>query len=250
MISASSHTESHRSDAPAAAGHLGATAILDLAHPTLRSLVDAKGWQGLPARERIGAIYDYVRNEIPFGYNRADDIAASRVLADGYGQCNTKTTLLMALLRIAGIPCRFHGATIDKRLQKGLVTGLFYSLAPQSIFHSWAEVWFEGRWTALEGVILDQRYLTGLRARIPAGTRSLVGFGVGTDDVTNPPVAWRGADTFIQIKGVNQDLGIFADPDSFYAKHGRNLVGIKGLLYEFVVRHLMNRTVATIRQTS
>ncbi len=40
--------------------------------------------------DRIGAAYDFVRNEILFGYNRTDAIPATEVLADGYGQCNTK----------------------------------------------------------------------------------------------------------------------------------------------------------------
>lgn len=234
-------------DAPDAARHLGATALLDYAHPALRTLVDGKGWRRLPERERIGAVYAFVRDDIPFGYNATDTLAASRVLADGYGQCNTKTTLLMALLRAADIPCRFHGATIDKRLQKGIVSGPFYWLAPRHIIHSWAEVFFAGRWTALEGVILDRRYLAGLRATLPADTGRLIGYGVGIDDLANPPIDWTGADTFIQIKGVDRDVGVCDDPDSFYARHGHTLTGLKAALYRTIVRHLMNRRVAAIR---
>lgn len=40
-----------------------------------------------------------------------------------YGQCNTKGTLFMALAA-CGIPCRVHGFTIDKKLQKGAMTAL------------------------------------------------------------------------------------------------------------------------------
>ena len=39
-------------------------------------------------------------------------------MADGTGQCNTKSTLLMALLRAVGIPWRFHGFAISKPLWK------------------------------------------------------------------------------------------------------------------------------------
>jgi transglutaminase-like putative cysteine protease len=67
-------------------------------------------------------VYDFVRNEIAFGYNAGDELPASAVLADGIGQCNTKATLLMALMRAVGIACRFHGFTIDKPLQKGAIT--------------------------------------------------------------------------------------------------------------------------------
>ena len=75
------------------------TALLDFHHPALEALIRARGWRALPEFERIGAIYDFVRDEIPFGYNLTDDLPASQVLADGIGQCNTKGTLLMALLR-------------------------------------------------------------------------------------------------------------------------------------------------------
>ena len=45
----------------------------------------------LPMVQRIGAVYDFVRNEIAFCYNEADDLPASRVraaaakLAEGIG---------------------------------------------------------------------------------------------------------------------------------------------------------------------
>lgn len=226
--------------------YLRRTALLDFDHPSLQALIDERGWTGLAERQRIGSIYDFVRDEIAFGYNASDDIPASAVLADGYGQCNTKTTLLMALLRGTGVGCRLHGATIHKRLQKGVVKGLFYRLAPRSIIHSWAEVRVEGRWVGLEGVIVDASYLDGLRSRVHTGGPFL-GYGVGTDDLSDPPIAWRGTDTAIQATGVNRDLGAFDDPDTFYDAHAANLRGFKGLLFRSVVRHRMNRTVTSIR---
>ncbi len=249
MIAARANS-SEADERPDIRRHLETTRMLDFNTEAIRALVSKQGWQQLPERERVGAIYGFVRDRIPFGYNAGDGLPSSHVLSDGYGQCNTKTTLLMSLLRACGIPCRFHGATIDKRLQKGVVTGLFYALAPRDIIHSWAEVWFEGRWTTLEGVILDQRYLEGLRCMLPPGTKRLVGYGVGIDDVIKPPIEWNGADTFIQIEGVNRDLGTFDDPDAFYAVAGQNLSGIRGVVYTYFVRHLMNRRVKRIRANS
>lgn len=135
------------------------TALLDFTHPAIEGLVAARGWGALSEYERIGAVYDFVRDEIAFGYNESDDLPASRVLADGIGQCNTKGTLLMALLRAVGIPCRFHGFTIDKALQKGAITGVAYLLAPRQ-HHPQL-----GR-----GVV---RRSMGEPARAPAGIRRL-----------------------------------------------------------------------------
>lgn len=223
------------------------TTLLDFEHPSLQGLIRERGWMTLPDKERIGAIYDFVRNEVGFGYNLADDLPASQVLADGIGQCNTKGTLFMALLRGAGIPCRFHGFTIDKALQKGAITGVAYLLAPRSIIHSWVEVWFDDRWVELEGFILDQDYLGKLQERFGDRDGAFCGFGAATPDLMNPGVEWTGGNTYIQKDGINHDFGVFDDPDSFYAKHGANLSGAKKWLFQGLIRHWMNRNVARIR---
>jgi hypothetical protein len=228
---------------------LRSTGLLDLSDPSIQRLVEDRQWNTLAVPERIGAVYDYVRNEIEFGYNVDDDVPASKVLTDGYGQCNTKATLLMALLRAVDVPCRFHAATIHKRLQRGVATGLSYRLAPDRILHSWVEVLLDNRWTRLEGVILDERYLAGLREHLDQRSGPLLGYGAGTNDLADPPVEWNGCDTEIQMTGVDSDLGIHDDPDTFYAANGTNLSGVRGALYRRVVRHRMNRTVAAIRAT-
>ncbi|MDP3713738.1 MAG: transglutaminase family protein [Mycobacteriales bacterium] len=227
--------------------YLRPTRLLDHQHPALRALAERRGWARLDPAERVGAIYGFVRDDIAFGYNASDDIPASQVLADGLGQCNTKTTLLMALLRGAGVPVRFHGATIHKRLQKGVVTGLMYRLAPRDIIHSWAEVQVDGRWVGLEGVILDDRYLDGVRASNPTAAGEFLGYAVGTDNLASPPVEWTGADTYIQATGINNDFGAYDDPDAFYAEHGTNLRGLRGWVFRHRVRPAMNRKVAAVR---
>lgn len=45
-------------------------------------------------------------------------------------------TLFMALLRSVGIPCRVHGFTIDKILQKGAMTGFVYRNANNTYIQS------------------------------------------------------------------------------------------------------------------
>lgn len=230
--------------------HLAATPLLDFRHPTIQEFVRSRGWAELPVFDRIGAAYNFVRDGIDFGYNASDDLAASRVLADGIGQCNTKSTLLMALLRALDIPCRFHGFTIDKALQKGAITGLAYVLAPRDILHSWVEVWFEGKWVNLEGFILDSQYLGSLKHRFRDTEGAFCGFGVATLDLQNPPVDWVGSDTYIQKDGINADLGIFDDPDTFYQLRGVNLSGLKRWLFRTFIRHWMNRNVERIRDTN
>ena len=223
------------------------TEMLDFSHPDLMTLVQGNKWNELPEYERIGAVYNFVQNDIVFGYNESDDIPASKVLKDGYGQCNTKGTLLMALLRSVGIPCRFHGFTIDKKLQKGAITGIAYGIAPRNIIHSWVEIFYQEKWINLEGFILDDQYLNELQTIFSEVTGPFCGFGVATADFQNPSVKWTGGDTYIQKEGINNDYGVFDSPDVFFEKSGGNLNGIKKVLYKYLVRKLMNANVNKIR---
>lgn len=224
-----------------------ATALLDYRHPAIRALVAAKRWDSLNEQGKILSIYNYVRDEILFGYNTTDAIPASRVLQDGYGQCNTKGVLFMALLRAVGIPCRMHGFRIDKRLQKGAITGIYYRLSPDEILHSWVEVYYNGRWVNLEGFILDLAYLTQLQAKFRSCSGSFCGYGAAVEDLQNPPIYWEGGDTYIQKEGIVADLGIYPTPDAFFAEHGQQLRAAKEWLYKHAVRHLMNRNIRRIR---
>ena len=85
--------------------YLESTKLLNYEHKSIQKLIAKRGWKDLPEFDRIKAIYNYVRDEIRFGYNVDDAIPASEVLKNRYGQCNTKGTLFMALLRACGIPC-------------------------------------------------------------------------------------------------------------------------------------------------
>ncbi|HMK45802.1 MAG TPA: transglutaminase family protein [Methanocella sp.] len=227
--------------------YLAETPILNYTHPAISSLIQEQGWRSSPEAEKIGRIYDFVKDEVLFGYNEADTLRASDVLREGYGQCNTKASLFMALLRAVGVPCRFHGFTIDKRLQKGAIDGLFYRLTPEEIIHSWVEVNYNGTWVNLEGLILDQRYLGSLQKKFPACEGSFCGYGVATDNFKNPHVNWTGGDTYIQKEGIARNFGVYDSPDDFYRDHGENLSGLKNLLFKHLFRHLMNRNLNRIR---
>lgn len=223
------------------------TALLDFNGADIKTLVQTRNWQELAKFDAVGAVYNFIRNEIRFGYNRSDDIAASEVLRDGYGQCNTKGTLLMALLRAVDMPCRLHGFTIRKSLQRGVVPELVYGITPDSILHSWVEVWLDGKWINLEGFILDTAYLSQVQRSFGPDTDSLCGFGVGTDALSAPQVEWTGADTYIQETGINQDFGVFDSPDQFYREHQQSFPVWKDAIYRFGIRHWMNARVQGIR---
>jgi len=230
--------------------YLQETTLLNYNQYSIQQLIEKQGWQELSSTNKIKAIYNFVRDDIPFGYNASDNITASEILKDGYGQCNTKATLLMALLRAVDIPNRIHGFTIDKALQEGAIYGLWYKLAPLNILHSWVEVYFEEKWYFLEGVILDKPYLKAIQEKNKDCVGSFCGYGAYTDNLAAPQIDWNKNNTFIQEKGINNDFGTFDTPDAFYAKHQQKLSPIKDWVYRNIARHQINKRLAKIRNNA
>ncbi|MBB5149766.1 transglutaminase-like domain-containing protein [Ureibacillus thermosphaericus] len=229
--------------------YLQETPMLNYKHFQIQKLIKERGWANVDDFQKIKKIYNFVRDEIAFGYNIDDAISATEVLKDGYGQCNTKGTLFMALLRGVGIPCRMHGFTIDKKLQKGAIPGLIYKLAPQYIIHSWVEVQYKGHWYNIEGFILDRQYLKKLQEKFSECHTSFCGYGVAIDNFQNPPIEWNGNDTYIQKEGIKHDFGLFNSPDEFFEKYQQQLTPIKRWFYRNIIRKLMNRNIEKIRKS-
>jgi hypothetical protein len=227
--------------------YLKETEIMNYSDSSIQNLIHSKKWLNMENVSRVKAIYNFVRDDIKFGYNLSDDIKASEVLKDGFGQCNTKSTLLMTLLRASGIPNRIHGFTIDKALQKGAISGIWYKMAPQNILHSWVEVFVNNEWYFLEGVILDKEYLEQLQIINKECETTFCGYGAYTDNFKNPPIEWELNNTYIQEKGINQDFGLFDTPDDFYKEHQQKLNFLKRFVFQKIIRHSMNRNVNKIR---
>ncbi|MBR2241407.1 MAG: transglutaminase domain-containing protein [Clostridia bacterium] len=227
--------------------YLKETKLLNYSCNSIQSLINQKGWRELDDYNKIKEVYYYIRDEILFGYNVKDDITAEQVLKDGYGQCNTKGTLFMALLRALDIPCRIHGFTINKELQKGAMTGFVYNNAPQNVLHSWVEVLYNDQWYELEAFILDIKYLNNLQKKFSNCSGAFCGYGVAVKDFKNPTIDWNANNTYIQSEGINQDFGVYNTPDELYNEHRQELSKFKEFLYKNLGRHLMNRNVKKIR---
>lgn len=229
--------------------YLKETKLLDYNNKNIQELIKKRNWKFLDDYQKIEKIYNFVRDEINFGYNVSDDIPASKILFEGYGQCNTKGILFMALLRGVNIPCRIHGFTINKKLQRGAMTGIVYKLAPKDVIHSWVEVLYEGKWYELEGFILDKQYLNKLQKKFSNCKNDFCGYGVATKNFKNPPINWNKNNTYIQKEGINKDFGIYSDPDVFFKNHHQRISHLKEFMYKNIGRHVMNKNVIKIRNS-
>ncbi len=221
--------------------------MLNYEDSAIQNLIESRKWKDLNEFERIGAVYRFVQNEILLGYNKSDRLTATEVLRDGIGQCNTKATLLIALLRALEIPARLHGAKVTKEFQKSLMPNVMAKLAPAIFVHTWAEVFYGGEWIALEGVITDKVYIEALKKRYP-NQGKFFDYAVAVEDLENLQLDWIGKDTFVQSLAVVEDLGIYGAPDEFFAEYAQEYRGMKKFLYEAIGRKIMTKRAAKIRR--
>ena len=128
-------------------------------------------------------------------------MSAVEVLQDGFGQCNTKATLLMALLRSVNIPCRLHAFNVSKDFQKEALPQIIYLLAPKYILHTWVEVFFNDKWIALEGSIIDKNYLYTVQQKYTEHKGIFKKFAIATKKTWKQLILiGTGNDVFIQKK--------------------------------------------------
>lgn len=127
--------------------HLQPTAAIDSDHPAVRAFARTHA-RGSHDRERAVALNLAVRDGFRYDPYRIDlseaGMRASSVLANGYGWCVPKATLLAAAARAAGIPARLGFADVrnhlsTERMRQTMQTDLF-------IWHGYTELWLDGAW--------------------------------------------------------------------------------------------------------
>lgn len=227
--------------------YLEKTKMLNYESESIQSLIKNRKWLELDDYNKIGAIYDFVRNDILFGYNSSDLLTAEEVLIDGYGQCNTKATLLMTLLRGAGIPCRLHGSEVSKYFQRGVTSWIISLLAPERIVHTWVEVLYKGKWIALEGVITDERYVAAVKDKLKNVSGKLAKYAVAVPNLETLNLDWCGKDTYVQNDAVVMDYGVYDNPDVFFELHPQTWSKLKNFAYVHYGRKVMTRNVSRMR---
>lgn len=227
-----------------------ATPLLDYEHPAIVTLIQKQGWLSLPTSgERIDAVYTFVRDAIPYGYAESFCVPASTVLVQGMGNCLTKTTLLMALLRAVGIPCRLKAAMISKVIHRGLLGGISFLFSPRHLHHAWVEIQYQGSWLEIGGHIVDRPYLEKLQQKFANFIGSFYGYGIAVSHFRNPPIRWEEKETAIQSKAIRESLHTFSDPDAFFQAHPEAERRTHGMTYRMILRPRLNHSIQKLRRS-
>lgn len=128
------------------AASLAPTPLIDSDHPAVIEF--AKRTRGANDRERAVDLYYRVRDEIRYDPYRIDlsvaGLRASRALANGYGWCVPKATLLAAAARAAGIPARVGYADVRNHLSTERMRAV--AQTDLYIWHGYTALWLDGGW--------------------------------------------------------------------------------------------------------
>ncbi len=125
---------------------LAPTAFIDSDHPQVVAFADGAG-EGTP-REVAVALFYAVRDGFRYDPYRIDlsrhGMRASTVLANGYGWCVPKATLLAAACRARGIPARLGFADVrnhlsTERMRQVMGTDVFH-------WHGFTEIRLDSTW--------------------------------------------------------------------------------------------------------
>ncbi len=186
-------------------------------HPEIQALAQRLTATAQTPCEKLERCFFYVRDSVAFAFPaNGDFVKASDTVKLGYGQCNTKATLLLALCRAAGLTARIHFSLISKEIQKGFFTGLAYWLLPSKLSHSWVEVCLEGQWHKIDTFINDIDLFIAARDRVKAlGWNT--GYSVALKNGDASASLNLDCETYQQMAAVTDDHGVWDDPADYYA---------------------------------
>ena len=223
------------------------TPLLQIDHPKIRLL--AKRLTQLKATPRQGAVacFAYVR-AMPFGcIADSTGTSALAVLRAGRGDCHTKSTLMLALLRSLRIPSRMRFVTMKPDFLYGLA-----DLGGHPIEHAYTEVLLDGEWRAVDSYVVDPRLAVAAQTRLKFEGRTL-GYGMHRDGT----IHWDGhGSAFGQFSITDpdsmplHDWGAFDDPYQFYSSvaYVRQRLSLAGRLKWMVGARMVNRRVDQLRR--
>ncbi len=193
---------------------LGHTPQLEWRHPRIRLLAVRLTQLCYTPAEKALALFRHVR-QMPFGcVGDGTGVPALTVLRLNRGDCHTKSTLLVALLRAIGLPARLRLVSLKPDFLQGII-----DLGQHPVEHCQVEVWLDDRWVRFDSHVRDPPLVDACRARLQLEGRSL-GYGLHLDGATD----WDGQTEALSptVAGDERSLpvrdwGCYDDPYSFYS---------------------------------
>jgi hypothetical protein len=186
--------------------YLKPTELCDSDHAEVKNKAQEITKDAETPKEAAIRIFDFVRDQILFGFNRLN-AKASETLKGGIGFCITKSNLQAALLRATGIPARYHQVLLNRESLKDLVPNFFYRKVPERIpWHTWCECHLSGKWVDCEPLFDKGLYNAACKKNI-----------IRKEQLPN--IDWDGEHNLIMVAAfILEDKGPFHDLDDVFEK--------------------------------
>jgi len=171
----------------------------DLEHP---AIVRASAEIGAGSEDPTGTavrMFEFVRDQIVYAFG-SWSMPASQTLEAGRGMCTTKTNLLVALLRAAGIPAAYGVMRVDASRFFGSLVPAGIKTGGENSVHIYGAAWLNDRWVSCDPST-DAALATA--TALFADTTELVRWD-GKNDAMTPIVA----------EHIHADLGISPQIDA------------------------------------
>jgi hypothetical protein len=223
---------------------LDSSALLDLADAKLQLRARSLTQLSKNEREKALAIYAFVKR-LPFAKPFKFRLRSPRqVLEAGRGDALDKLGLLVALMRIAGIPARIRYMHLPGEMLRGLISHM--SITSRGV----AEVFLGGRWVATDTYIFDAAYMAAARQRLAEESWDC-GYGIAKAGAS----IWNGADDAFLVgpdvamanlvEGVD---GLFEDPEAFVnGELFRNAHAVGSTVHWNIMVPVMGKVIRELR---
>lgn len=202
--------------------------------------------------EKLEKLFYYVRDEIAFGFHpETDHLTASEIVKRKMGQCNNKSTVMLALCQALGIPAKIHFSLIKKEIQQGLFTGFVFDHMPKFISHSWIDVELDGRTVRLDAYINDAPFYLNAKEQLKKEQMD-VGYSVACSSGESSMDFDIEEEKFVQMDAVTDDHGTYDEPADYYATklYGNKVNPVKTAIYKMALPRINGRVEALRKQGS
>ena len=198
----------------------GNTRLLDLNNSKLRLQALRITQLATGDVQKAIRIHDFIKS-LPFGCpTTGGHTPAATVLKSGRGDCHSKGTLFVALLRTSGIPARLRLVSLPGAFLRGIL-----DVKEDSITHAIGEVYLNGQWIQTDTYVADAALEAQALAKLEAEGQ-LLGYGIHAQGRRY----WSGLQAahgqYADADPASLpliDFGVHHDPQMFYASKPRLL---------------------------
>ncbi len=201
------------------AKYIRATSIIDSDHSFIRKKANTITKDCSSMFQAVKAIHSFVGSmSIGFDYEL---LPASKILVLDRGQCNTKTTLFMALARAVKIPVRVHAWRVYKEVHKNNFPKIIYALTPKTTLFTYPEVYYNGKWRLLSEILTRKERPDYKKCPFDDGNNR-----------RHP----------LKKEWIADDLGSFTHQDIVFNKFGTNTTGWRKVAFP-IGKIILNKSV-------